>query len=66
MKCPFNPEYLNIKYLYSLHSRRARGVGLGKALAQLGMDFEGRPHCGADDAWNAARVLKRILGWDDA
>jgi hypothetical protein len=29
-------------------------------LQQLGMDFEGRPHCGIDDARNISRILLRL------
>jgi hypothetical protein len=29
-------------------------------LNQLGMQFEGRPHCGMDDARNIARILIRL------
>lgn len=40
-----------------------RGVGLGTALNLLGMKFEGRPHSGADDAFNAGRVIHAVRSW---
>lgn len=40
-----------------------RGVGLGTALTLLGMEFVGRPHSGADDAFNAARVIHAVRAW---
>lgn len=61
---PFTYEHINIKYLLSLWLRQAKGMGLTKALQTLHMKFEGRPHSGADDAYNAARILKVILGHD--
>lgn len=60
---PFGGDYLDIGFLYRLHSRSRRRVGLEDALWTLDMDFEGRPHSGADDAWNAARILRRLTGW---
>jgi 3'-5' exoribonuclease 1 len=30
-------------------------------LEHLELDFEGRPHCGLDDARNIARVLLRMI-----
>ena len=30
-------------------------------LTQLGMGFQGQPHCGLDDSWNIARVAIRLL-----
>lgn len=63
---PFTDAHLNVAQLHALFMRNTRRVSLEEALEQLGMGFEGRPHSGADDAWNTARVLRRILGWDAA
>ena len=60
---PFNRTHMNLKYLYGMIRRQKRGVGVTRALAQLGMQFEGRHHCGGDDAYNTARILRHILGW---
>ncbi|KAA0185206.1 3'-5' exoribonuclease 1 [Fasciolopsis buskii] len=35
--------------------------GLADALDAVGLKFEGRPHCGVDDAKNTARLLSHIL-----
>lgn len=35
--------------------------GLQTMLDRLGMDFEGHPHCGLDDAKNIARIVVRLL-----
>lgn len=58
---PFADSYLNVSQLHNLFMRNTRRVSLEEALKQLGMGFEGRPHSGADDAWNTARVLREIL-----
>ena len=60
---PFAGLYIDIGYLYRLHARSPRSVGLPEAVRQLGLGFEGRPHSGSDDAYNAARVFRRLLGW---
>ncbi|MBW2561418.1 MAG: DNA polymerase III, partial [Deltaproteobacteria bacterium] len=60
---PLSDAHMNVAHLHALFVRNARRVSLEEALGQLGLRFEGRPHSGADDAWNTARVLKRILGW---
>lgn len=36
------------------------GIGLKSALKMLGMEFAGRPHSGADDAYNAARICSHV------
>jgi len=52
--------HLNAKALFSAFYRRRR-MGLGKALKELGMVFEGKPHRAKDDAVNTAKILARIL-----
>lgn len=61
---PFTDAHLNVAQLHALFKRNTRRVSLEEALEQLGMEFDGRPHSGADDAWNTARVLRKILGWE--
>ncbi len=58
---PFADSYLNISHLYRLFTGNTRRVGLGEAVNQLGLEFDGRPHSADDDAWNAAKVLREIL-----
>lgn len=59
--CPFQRSYLNVKALYAMRRNGAEPVDLDGALGLMGVGFEGRPHSGADDAYNAARVLREVL-----
>jgi len=59
---PFGPTHINFKDLYALKHRLSKGVGLGTALSQSALIFEGQPHSGRDDAYNIARLFcKEIL-----
>lgn len=58
---PFGRTHYNIKNLYSLRRRVRKGLGVSKALNKEGLEFEGTPHKGLDDAKNIARLLLRIL-----
>lgn len=62
LKYPFGRAHYNIKGLYSMMTGQGRGFGVGKALEQLDMDFEGTPHRGVDDARMTAKILLHILG----
>lgn len=59
---PFRDNYLDIGFLYRFRIGSRRRIGLEEALRELGMRFEGRPHSGADDAWNAAMILRQFAG----
>lgn len=63
---PFNDRmgYVNVKFLTSMFLRRRRGLGLTKAISMLDMEFQGKQHRADDDAYNAARVLRKILGME--
>lgn len=62
VKNPFEGlEHINIKSAVAVERGATRGGGLQRALSDYGMKFIGRHHCGADDAFNAARVLGRAL-----
>jgi inhibitor of KinA sporulation pathway (predicted exonuclease) len=50
-----------VKSLYSVKFQKG-GRGLGRALKEQGLAFDGRPHSGKDDAINTARLLKHIIG----
>ncbi|KAF4518262.1 hypothetical protein B566_EDAN010408 [Ephemera danica] len=56
---PFCKRWVNIRKTFSALYKSKRQC-LGDMLQQLGMDFEGRPHCGMDDARNIARILIRL------
>jgi inhibitor of KinA sporulation pathway (predicted exonuclease) len=58
---PFRNDYLNIKTLFSLVHSQEKSLGLLKELEIVGIPFEGNNHSGADDAYNAAKLLHSIL-----
>ena len=57
---PFGRCHINLKAVYGLLKGQAKGFGVARALKDLGLEFEGRPHNGADDAYNIGRILKEI------
>lgn len=57
---PFNNDHLNIKALAGCYLGSVMGVS--QALKHYGMEFEGEPHRGMDDAKNIARILHHLLG----
>ena len=59
---PFSDEHINIKSEFAKNTKLKKGVGLGKALNQVGLKFEGRAHRGIDDARNMARLSEVIFG----
>lgn len=58
---PFSNGHRNLKKEFSKAIDSPKRFGLGQALDRLGLDFEGTPHRGIDDAKNIARVYKEIL-----
>lgn len=58
---PLSKQHLNIKLMYAALSGQQR-VGLDKAISQLGLEFSGTHHDGADDAHNTAKVLLQMKG----
>lgn len=56
---PMSNQHLNIKLMYPIFTGRKLS-GLPKAMKVLGLEFEGRHHDGADDAFNIARVLLHL------
>lgn len=46
---------------YSNNNHAMQLPGLQTMLARLGMEFEGQPHSGLDDAKNIARIVVRLL-----
>lgn len=61
VKYPFGPTHYNIKDLYAAKFQLPKPLGLGDAMNHANIPFKGQPHRGADDAWNAARLLERVL-----
>lgn len=58
---PFNEDHINVKVKFSKVMKRTRKMGLQKALRILGIQFEGTPHRGGDDARMIAKVFKIIM-----
>lgn len=56
-----NGSYINIASLYGLAMNADRSIGLTAALNALGEKFDGIRHTGGADAYNAAKVLRRII-----
>ena len=61
LKYPFARAHYNIKGMFSMLQGRSKGFGVEKALDILGMEFEGRPHRGVDDARNIANIFSSVL-----
>ncbi len=61
IKNPFSENYMNVMYEFKRHFGLHKQIGLKRALDYLNMDFEGTHHSGADDAYNTARILTKIL-----
>lgn len=56
MPFPFGAEHLNIKKRFAESLNIRKPCGLGDALRRVGLQFEGSPHRGIDDARNMARL----------
>ena len=54
-------KHMNIKTLAWSAANTKKAPGLGNALKQRGLDFEGFEHSGVDDAYNIARLVKYLL-----
>ncbi len=57
---PFR-QHLDLKSAHREFYRLPKRLGLSQTLEQAGLPFEGRAHVGADDAWNVAALLARML-----
>lgn len=58
---PFSENYINVMYQFKNYNGLHKMMGLKRALKFLNMNFEGNHHSGADDAYNAAKILREIL-----
>jgi inhibitor of KinA sporulation pathway (predicted exonuclease) len=56
------PEHLNLKAAFSASQGLRRRFSLSRALARVGLAFEGTPHGALADAQNAARLLPWAVG----
>ena len=53
---PFTGPHRNLKLEFSEALGVKKRFGVGRALRKLGLEFEGTPHRGLDDARNIARI----------
>ncbi len=54
-------RHLDLKAVHCDFYRLPKRLGLGQATKQAGLNFDGRAHVGADDAWNVAALLSQML-----
>jgi len=57
----FGDTFFNLRSLLTLKNKLERGPGLMGALDLVKEKFEGSQHCGADDAYNTAKLLRYII-----
>jgi inhibitor of KinA sporulation pathway (predicted exonuclease) len=57
----FMRAHYNIKTLMALKEGLDRELGMARALNFYGEKLEGRHHNGADDAYNIAKIVRRVL-----
>ncbi|NDJ51831.1 MAG: exonuclease domain-containing protein [Chloroflexi bacterium] len=57
---PFSDSHINVKRVYA-EVKKIKPVGLGRAVRDSHLEFEGSHHRGHDDAWNIAKVLGILL-----
>lgn len=62
---PVGAPHINLKPLMSERLNLSKKLGLGQALRQAGMQFEGTAHRGIDDARNIARLLPLLFDAGD-
>ena len=57
-------NHISLKHQHGDMKRLKKGLGLGRALREEGMKFEGTAHRGIDDAKNIAKIfIKYINDW---
>jgi inhibitor of KinA sporulation pathway (predicted exonuclease) len=61
VRLPFSGRHLDIKGAFAERAK-TRPMGVSRALERVGLQFEGTPHRGIDDARNIARLLPYALG----
>ena len=60
-KYPFGPTHINLSAVYNIFMGSTVNFSVERALDKLGIGFIGKPHCGADDAYNTAMILKNLI-----
>ena len=57
---PFAGPHRNLKLEFAEATATPKNLGVEGALARLGLEFEGSPHRGIDDARNIARIYREL------
>jgi inhibitor of KinA sporulation pathway (predicted exonuclease) len=63
IKYPFGAAHQNVRTRLTTDMGLVARPPLDDAVRLIGRPFEGTHHCGADDAWNVAAVLGRMMLW---
>lgn len=58
-KPAYYDDWVDVRRAFAEHHKLPKPVNIEKMLEMLGTKFEGRPHCGLDDARNVARIAAR-------
>lgn len=61
VKYPLSNKHINLKMLISVLEGFGKEMGMAKVLSHFNLNLFGKHHCGADDAYNTARLLTYIL-----
>jgi len=61
LQYPFSITHTNFKYWFSLLTNQNVQRNVKGALDFLGLQFEGSPHRGVDDAYNIARLYRHVI-----
>lgn len=60
IRYPFSSRHINAKQVYS-QAYQFKRAGMARALRHAGLSLEGSHHRGADDAWNIAALISRLI-----
>ncbi|NEO43153.1 MAG: exonuclease domain-containing protein [Moorea sp. SIO4A3] len=58
---PFSDKHINISLLFAIAMGSTQEYTVKGALSKIGLDFIGKPHTGADDAYNIAKIFLWLL-----
>lgn len=61
LKIPFSEKYIDIQLLFSLKYEISKNISLVEAMKFLDIEFEGEWHRAVYDAYNTAKILRRVL-----
>lgn len=60
VRYPFSSRHTNAKQVYA-DAYQLKRAGMARALRHAGLPLEGAHHRGADDAWNIAALISRLV-----